>query len=280
MLRKENVHITVKNLTIQPSQLLKGRTAYITGGTSGIGLAIAKSFLQAGANVIISGRSMHKLNYAVSELTDLGKPLGSSIKGILSDISTDDSDTLLSKVLQLSYEFKDSTLDILVNNAGIGGGMLPYVNEIEYSSIMDTNLKGTFFLSQSFGKYMVKNRLSGNILNISSASSLRPANSAYMLSKWGVRGLTLGLAKSLGKYGITCNAIAPGPTATPMLGHDENNLYHPTSPIKRYILPSEIGNIAVMLVSAMGKSIVGDTIYMTGGVGLITYDDFEYPGWD
>lgn len=64
---------------------------------------------------------------------------------------------------------------------------------------------------------MVDNGIKGNILNVASASSLRPANSAYILSKWGIRGLTLGLAKALAKDGITVNGIAPGPTATPML---------------------------------------------------------------
>ena len=77
--------------------------------------------------------------------------------------------------------------------------------------------KGVFFLSQMLGKYFVTNNIKGNILNIASASCIRPADSAYTVSKWGIRGLTLGLAKTLAKYGITVNGIAPGPTATPMM---------------------------------------------------------------
>lgn len=93
----------------------------------------------------------------------------------------------------------------------------------------------------------------------------------------GIRGLTLGLAKSLAPYGITVNGIAPGPTATPMLLEDsQSNITNNSNPIGRYVLPEEIANMAVVLVSSMGRTIVGDMIYMTGGAGIITYDDINY----
>ena len=80
------------------------------------------------------------------------------------------------------------------------------------------------------------------------------------------------------KYGITVNAIAPGPTATPMLGkNNTEELTLPQSPIGRYIHPCEIASMAVFLLSANGRSIVGDTIYMTGGAGILTFDDDEIP---
>ena len=126
-------------------------------------------------------------------------------------------------------------------------------------------------------KYMKENKVEGNILNVGSSSCLRPATSAYTLSKWGIRGLTLGLAKSLAPYGITVNGIAPGPTATPMLLEDsQSNITNNSNPIGRYVLPEEIANMAVVLVSSMGRTIVGDMIYMTGGAGIITYDDINY----
>lgn len=124
---------------------------------------------------------------------------------------------------------------------------------------------------------MKENKVEGNILNVGSSSCLRPATSAYTLSKWGIRGLTLGLAKSLAPYGITVNGIAPGPTATPMLLEDsQSNITNNSNPIGRYVLPEEIANMAVVLVSSMGRTIVGDMIYMTGGAGIITYDDINY----
>ena len=168
-------------------------------------------------------------------------------------------------------------IDILVNNAGVNGQGMPNATEEEYDKILDTNLKGVFFLSQMFGKYFIQNGIKGNILNIASASSLRPATSAYSLTKWGVRGLTLGLAKALGKEGITVNGIAPGPTATPMmLKSEETNMNLESIPLGRYIMPEEVANMAVILVSDMGRSIMGELVFMTGGAGNLTFDDVCY----
>lgn len=170
-----------------------------------------------------------------------------------------------------------ASIDILVNNAGVNFVGIPNAIESEYDKVMDTNLKGAFFLSQIFGKYMIKNKIRGNILNIASASSLRPADSAYILSKWGIRALTLGLAKSLSKYGITVNGIAPGPTATPMMINKEtSNIALNRLPLGRYITTEEIANMAIVLVGDMGRSIIGDIVYMTGGAGNLTYDDVTY----
>lgn len=153
---------------------------------------------------------------------------------------------------------------------------MPNATEEVYDAVLDTNLKGTFFLSQFVGKYMKENNIKGNILNIASSSSLRPAVSAYTLSKWGVRGLTLGLAKALAPYGITVNGLAPGPTATPMLMKDTSNITNNRIPLGRYVKPEEIANMAVFLVSEMGRSIIGDIVYMTGGAGVVTYEDMGY----
>ena len=123
---------------------------------------------------------------------------------------------------------------------------------------------------------MRNNRIHGNILNIASSSSLRPANSPYIVSKWGIKGLTLGLAKMLIPYDIVVNGIAPGPTATPMLHRDEmQGIEDDSNPMKRLVSPIEIANMAVVLTSGLGRSIVGDTVYMTGGAGVITIDDVE-----
>lgn len=127
-----------------------------------------------------------------------------------------------------------------------------------------------------FSKYMIANNIKGNILNIASSSSLRPAVSAYTISKWGIRALTMGLARSLAPHGITVNGIAPGQTATPMLHKDSENLINNTCPFGRWILPEEIANGAVFLVSNMGRAVVGDILYMTGGSALLSYEDMNY----
>lgn len=262
-----------KVATYAPNQLLEKRCAIITGGTSGIGYAIAEAFLKAGAIVIITGRGQSKISKALQELNKYGTAYGY----VLNNQNVNTFDSALDEMLKLLPD-ASRQIDILVNNAGIGVGYsYPNTTEEDYDTILDTNLKGAYFLSQTFGKYLVRNNIKGNILNIESSSSLRYGNTPYVLSKWGLRSLTLGLAKTLAPFGITVNAIAPGPTATPMLNvNATENITHEKSPLGRYILPEEVANGAVFLVSDMGRAILGDTIYMTGGAGLLTQDDVPY----
>lgn len=169
-------------------------------------------------------------------------------------------------------------ISILVNNAGTQGSQFGFAREEDYDNVMDTNLKGVFFLSQLVARYMVDNHIEGNILNIASASSLRPAASVYTLTKVGIKEFTLGMAKSLIPHGIVVNGLAPGPTATPMLvktGKNDLTLGH--NPLGRYAMPEEIANMAVILTSNISRTIVGSIVYMTGGGGTITYEDVHYP---
>ena len=270
--------IPIKNITTEiaslaPSNLLNGRTALITGGTSGIGKAISKAFLKAGANVIITGRDLQRTENVAEEL--YGEVKKGKIYAI--DINNQDVESFETKFLEVLNLIGDSKIDILVNNAGVNGGPFFGGSEDEYDMVLDTNLKGTFFLSRIVSSYMIENHINGNILNLASSSSIRPANSAYAISKWGIKGLTLGLAKLLIKHNIVVNGIAPGPTATPMLMKDgDNSISLPQNPSGRYVMPEEIANLAVILVSSMGRMVVGDIIYVTGGAGVITYDDVNY----
>ena len=261
---------------ISANEMLKDKVALVTGGTSGIGRAIAEAFLNAGASVVIAGRSDARIKQTIEELSGIG--CTGWIRGIVLDVSDVSSfSSKLQELLGIIHENGSEKLDILVNNAGIVGGSIAVTAEQEFDAVMDTNLKGAFFLSRCIGNYMKENRIQGNILNVASSSSLRPATSAYALSKWGIRGLTIGLAKLLIKYGIVVNGLAPGPTATPMLQADTNgNMYLESSPAGRWIHPAEVANMAVILVSLAGRMIVGDIVYMTGGAGIITQDDIKY----
>lgn len=276
LIKKSIVNCTINVTTPPPNSLLKNRCALITGGTSGIGYEIAKMFLKSGASVIITGRNEKRINEACIKLRK--EYSQSFIYGLELDNGNISSFNFkFSEALKLISKDNIGCIDILVNNAGVNYPGMPNAKEEEYNLVMDTNLKGTFFLSQLFGKYLIENNIKGNILNIASASSLRPADSAYTLSKWGLRGLTLGLAKSLAPHGITVNGIAPGPTATPMMLKDgQSNMYLKRIPLGRYIMPEEIANMAVILTSDMGKSIMGDIVYMTGGAGNLTFDDVQY----
>ena len=117
---------------------------------------------------------------------------------------------------------------------------------------------------------MIDKDIKGHILNLSSSSALRPAWTPYEISKWGIKGFTLGAADTLSNKGIIVNAIAPGPTATPMLNKKESdNLYIDSNCINRMALPSEIAVLAVYLCSDVGNMVIGDTFYITGGAGNI-----------
>ena len=267
LFKKEKIVPIVK--MVPDSELLTGKIALITGGSSGIGLAIAEAFIKAGARVIICGTNEEKLANAVEELNKL-KDDYTCAKGLKCNVK--DIKTLPEKMKIASTLFEGGTISILVNSAGvISKHDFWNTNEDDYDSLMDINAKGTFFMCQTVAKYMVDNNIKGHILNISSSSAIRPAWTPYQMSKWAVRGFTVGLADTLLPYGIIVNAIAPGQTATPMFDVDiEKNIFNANTLVKRYILPEEIASFAVYLVSGAGDMIVGDTLYITGGSGVIS----------
>lgn len=258
------------------NDLLKERVALITGGTSGIGLSIAKAFINSGATVVITGRSRERLDKACDTIRH-GNSDSCEVYGIVLD--NQKVSDYKNKFNEIQKLIGDKKIDILVNNAGQRGGYISNASEEEYDEIMNTNTKGTFFMTQLVAHYMVDNGIKGNILNISSSSSVRPAVSAYHMSKWAIKGFTEGVARSLAPYGICVNAIAPGPTATPMLNKDggaNDDISHPRSLLGRYVTPEEIANMAVILVSDMSRTIIGDTIFMSGGSGIITNEDVTF----
>ena len=266
MLFKEEKKIPIPN-PINAPELLKDKVALITGGSGGIGLAMAESFLKSGAKVIITGTNEEKLRSCCKKISGQKEE---NLKYIVLDVLNIES--MPDIIRSATTMFPENKIDILVNSAGVSNKSdFLNMSEQEYDNIMDINAKGTFFMSQAVAKYMIENKIKGHILNVTSSSALRPAWTPYQMSKWAVRGLTTGMADLLMPYGIVVNAIAPGPTATPMLGkYEGDGIYHPTIPAGRYTMPSEIAALATFMVSDMGDMIIGDTFYMTGGSGTTT----------
>ena len=259
---------------LAPSEMLKGRTALVTGGTSGIGYEVAKAYINAGARVVITGRNEEKVKKACEAINKEVSRKG-NIFGIV--MNNTDVKSMPSKLQDIERVLGTGHIDILVNNAGVVGGEVKDCTEELYNTILDTNLKGTFFLSKLVARYWVDNQIEGNILMMGSSSSLRPATSAYTLTKNALYGFTKGLAKVLAPHGITVNGLAPGPTATPMTMPNgvRDEISFP-NPLGRFVMPGEIANMAVFLVSNMGRSIIGDMVFMTGGSGIVTFDDVKY----
>jgi len=267
-------HKTVYANVVQlsPTESLKGRTALVTGGTSGIGFAICQAILRAGANVIFTGRSEERCAKALNELKLTEGIMGEVSYEVMDNSKPETFDSHLSNIFG---KYKD--VSILVNNAGVISGGRNATELENYDAIMDTNLKGTYFLSHKVARYMSDHKIEGNILSIASSSSLRPANNPYCLAKWGIRSMTLGLAKMCIKHGIVVNAVAPGPTATKMLmGDDDSGNIALKNPLGRFATADEIANMVVVMTSDMGRTMVGSIVYMTGGSGVITYDDTVY----
>lgn len=278
LLKKYLVKKEIHKVTIPciEGHFLDDKKALITGGSSGIGYAIAQSFLKNGvSSVVLCGRNQEKLKKAQEQLRRECNCSEEHIQILQFDISDISG---MTRILSEFLSHESNGIDVFVNNAGINGGSsFPNTTEEEFDEIIDINLKGMYFISQIMADYMVSHNIQGNILNITSSSALRPANTPYIVSKWGERGLTLGMAKKYLPYGIVVNGLAPGPTMTPMMKEeDHDDLSNDYSPIGRYATPEEMGNLATILVSDMGRLIVGDTIYATGGAGVITYDDASY----
>ena len=279
-LKRKIKTITFKKIPVEiPTlygEVLKGKVAVVTGGTTGIGFEIAKAFIHNGASVIITGRDSERIANAVVKLK---KEIGNSENMFVCGEVLDNTMTtqIEDRWKQILSHIENKHIDILVNNAGvISKTHFGKTDEKDYNLVMETNLKGTYFLSEIVSNYMIENGIKGNILNISSSSALRPAVSAYSMAKWAIHGLTLGMAKKISPYGIVVNSIAPGPTATRMLQSDNIiNINRMSSPSERYATASEIANLAVIMVSDMSKMLNGDTMYATGGCGLLTFDDYD-----
>lgn len=245
--------------------LLQNKVALISGGSGGIGSSIAQKFLASGCKVILIGTNEKKLK-------ELTKKFGDNCAYIIMDLIKIE---LFQEKLNEAVKIFGK-IDILVNSAGIHSTKMVSdfldVDEKEYDDIMNINLKGTYFLSQKVANYMIENKIKGHILNISSSVANEPAWSPYRLSKWGIKGFTKGLVEKLLPYNIIVNAIAPGSTATQLLGVKEgDSIYTSDNKMGRYIMPQEIAEFALLLVSSLGDMVVGDTIYISGGRGIIDY---------
>lgn len=245
----------------EPSNLLAGKVALVTGGSSGIGYAIAKAMLEAGAEVYIIGRNKEKLKIAADTI-------GASFLVIdINNISA-----MESAIKELSTKIN---IDILVNSAGThGNDPFGAVTEESFDTVMSANVKALYFISQSVANHMIEKNIHGHILNVSSASSIKPSWTPYEISKRAVNGITQGMAHKLIEHGIVVNGIAPGPTATPMMASfmQKNSISWSGNPSGRMQTVEEIAALALFMVSGRGDSIVGDTFFITGGSGTICID--------
>jgi NAD(P)-dependent dehydrogenase (short-subunit alcohol dehydrogenase family) len=245
-------NITASVYTLTPDNRLKGRRIIITGGGRGLGFYIAKKCQEEGASILIVGRNEETLKQASHEL------------GQCPYIAADLQDVKRIKGIILEASEKLNGVDSLVNNAGISLHEKSFfdVTEDTFDKQFNTNIKAPYFLSQEFIKYAKNNgQNSLNILFITSERGLYGDVIPYGLTKAAINSLTHGLARAFVTKGVRVNAIAPGVTASDMTGFNKDgNLYRPQSCGKRVLLPEEIAETAVFLLSQNSGCISGEII--------------------
>lgn len=244
---------------------LSGRTGIVTGGSIGIGFAIAQSFARAGMKVIIGNRSSEAGERAAESIRNAG---GDAFFVPLDVTSLESIDEHVATVMRLS-----GRIDVLVNNAGmIARKAAEDLSEAEWDSVIDVNLKGAFFCSQRVGRQMIAAG-KGSIINISSLRSIKmaPNRSVYAVSKAGVTNMTRALAYEWGRYNIRVNAIAPGTTITDINRQHFESHPEELADILRGIPRGRLGDvndycaIAAYLASDASDFMTGQTLYVDGG---------------
>jgi 3-oxoacyl-[acyl-carrier protein] reductase len=245
-------------------KLLEGKNALITGASKGIGRAIALRFAEQGANVAFTYLSSVEQGQALEEELRLK---GVKAKGFRSDASNN------ADAEQLIKEFSEnfSTLDVLVNNAGITkDGLLLRMNEEQFDSVINVNLKSVFNLTKAAAKLLMKQRF-GSIINMSSVVGVRgnAGQANYAASKAGIIGFTKSVALELGSRNIRANVVAPGFIETEMTGKLDQKVveeWRKGIPMQRGGKSEEVADLCIFLGSNLSSYITGQVIEINGGM--------------
>lgn len=246
---------------------LSGKTALVTGGSRGIGLMIARGFVEAGARVYVSSRKKDACDLVASELSKLGE-----CRSIPADLSTEDG----AKGLAAELAGRESALHVLVNNAGANwGAPLAEYPDSAWDKVLATNLKSPFFLSRACLPLLEKAARSDDparIINIGSIDGLRVPlleTYAYSSSKAALHHLTRVLARQLAPRRITVNAVAPGPFESKMMAATLDRFRDAivaSCPLGRIGEPDDMAGVAIYLASRAGSYVTGAVIPVDGGI--------------
>jgi 3-oxoacyl-[acyl-carrier protein] reductase len=236
---------------------LEGRTALVTGGSRGIGRAIAAELANAGAQVVIGYRS------GVDEAEGLATEIG--CRAVQADVSDPEEAKMLVE--------EAGEVDVLVNNAGVTrDGLLVRMRDDDWRAVLDTNLGGTFNTCRAASRGMMKRR-SGAIVNVSSVVGVHgnPGQTNYAASKAGVIGFTKALARELGSRGVRANVVAPGYISTRLTNELPEELRQTmlaNTPLGRFGDPEDIAGAVRFLCSDAAAFVTGEVLLVDGGLGM------------
>lgn len=243
---------------------LSGKRALITGGSRGLGLAIAAGLAQAGSAIVLNARDGAVLEQAAAGLRAAGHDVASQAFDVMDPASVERGIAAIEA---------EGAIDILINNAGIQHRMAAEdFAEADFDRLMAINVKGTFFVAQAVGRRMITRRR-GKIINIASVQSElgRASITPYAMSKGAVRQLTRGLCAEWARHNIQVNAIAPGYFRTELTSALVADPAFTAwlvarTPAGRWGEVSELGGTAVFLASAAADFVNGQTIFVDGGL--------------
>lgn len=252
-------------ITEPAGQLLKGKTAIITGGGQGIGLSIAEKFLAHGASVLVADIDGDKAAEAIASLVQAGGDIAAHSCDV-----TVESDQ--SAIVQAALD-RFGRIDILVNNAGVTrDGYISKLSEFDYDLVLGVSLKGAWLGMRAVAP-LFRQQGAGAIVNMSSLSGKigNPGQTNYSAAKAGLIGLTKAGAKEFGPSGVRVNAVQPGLVRTAMTLSMKPEIYAAKEaevPLGRAGLPDEVADAVVFLSSPMASYINGAVLEVTGGRGI------------
>lgn len=240
---------------------IQGKTAVVTGGSRGIGAAIARALAEQGANVAVIYASQAQAAEAVCAAC---RDLGVQARAYACDVA--DFAAAKATVAQIKADF--GSAQILVNNAGITrDGLVATMTEAAYDAVLDTNLKGAFHMIRHMTRLFLSQR-EGAIVNIASVAGLtgNPGQSNYAAAKAGLIGLTKSVAQELAPKGIRCSAVAPGFIATDMTQTQGENPLLDRVPLGRMGRPEEVAQAVLYLLQA--QYVTGEVLRVDGGLAM------------
>tara|TARA_B100000949_G_C14199283_1_gene415268 strand:- start:33 stop:842 length:810 start_codon:yes stop_codon:yes gene_type:complete len=244
---------------------LEDTVVVITGGGTGLGLAMVRALARAGASICIAGRRIGPIEEAANEVTQLGR----NALAVQADVSDSSQvDRLISTAVN-----QFGHIDVLVNNAALVSSNVRKpiwdISDDEWQQAMDVNLSGAFYCARSAAKVMSEQGR-GKIINVASGFGLRGGRDIYMYccTKGGVIQLTRVLSFSLARYGITANSIVPGFIPTEATNSDIRETLPPSGdflPTGKLGIPEDLGPVAVFLASPASDYMTGEMIIVDGG---------------
>ena len=244
---------------------LSGRRALVTGASMGIGYALAKGLTEAGASVVMNARDAVRLEQSAQGLRAVG--------GNIETLAFDVTDAKATRAAIDAFEASNGAIDILVNNAGMQHrAPLEDFEPEAFDQVMRTNVNSVFYVAQAVARHMIA-RKSGRIINIASVQSAlaRPSIAPYTASKGAVVNLTKGMATDWAKYGLNCNAIAPGYFNTPLnaalvADPDFSTWLRKRTHAGRWGEVEELVGACVFLSSPASSFVNGHTLFVDGGI--------------